>query len=116
MYENKCLSGDEEINLRKNGSFENKFRQTLRDCYATIFSEGTIRPLQRCCYLNIRDVKVQLGFCIGTHRCKNETEDGGVWRSGLCVGVRIRGGTGSNPTAVSMSFTPNCSCGDCPQY
>jgi len=47
----------------------------------------------------------------------------GVWRSGLVRWCSDQGGTGSNPTAVSMSlcpwarhFTPNCSCGDCPQY
>ena len=48
---------------------------------------------------------------------------GGVWRSGIVRWCSDQGSTGSNPTAVSMSlcpwarhFTPNCSCGDCPEY
>ena len=51
------------------------------------------------------------------------TANVGVWRSGLVRWCSDQGVTGSNPTAVSMSlcpwarhFTPNCSCGDCPQY
>ena len=58
-----------------------------------------------------------IAVCCSSHRSLS------IWRSGLVRWCSDQGSTGSNPTAVSMSlfpwarhFTPNCSCGDCPQY